>query len=195
MGEKDKRVCPVERAGTLDNRFRRWVQNPQNILRPYIEEGMTVVDLGCGPGFFTLDMAQMVGQTGRVFACDLQDGMLQKLKLKVHGTMLDERITLHQCDENKIGILEMVDFILAFYMIHEITHHHDLFLEIASILKPHGQILIVEPPFHVSKSAFESTISKAQKAGLKLIERPKVLFSKTAVLKKGNHDPILAEIT
>ncbi|NNK85219.1 MAG: SAM-dependent methyltransferase, partial [Desulfobacterales bacterium] len=73
MGEEHIRVCPVERAGTLDNRFRRWLQNPQTILQPYIEAGMTVLDLGCGPGFFTLDMAQMVGQAGRVFACDLQD--------------------------------------------------------------------------------------------------------------------------
>lgn len=185
MDEEHNRVCPVERAGTLDSRFRRWLQNPQTILQPYIDEGMTVLDLGCGPGFFSLDMAQMVGQTGRVFACDLQDGMLQKLKLKIQGTKLDERITLHKCAENKIGLSENVDFILAFYMIHEITNKEDLFTEIASILKPNGQILIVEPPFHVSKSAFKHTISLAQNAGLKLIQRPKFLFSKTAVLKRS----------
>lgn len=184
MSKKNNRICPVERAGTLDSRFRRWLQNPQNILGPYIEAGMTVVDLGCGPGFFSIDMAQMVGQAGRVFACDLQDGMLQKLKLKIQGTRLNERITLHKCGRNKIGLFENVDFILAFYMIHEITNQEDLFTEIASTLKPNGQILIVEPPFHVSKSAFEYTISLAQNAGLELIQRPKVLFSKTAVLKK-----------
>ena len=185
MGEEHNRVCPVERAGTLDNRFRRWLQNPQNILKPYIEAGMTVLDLGCGPGFFSMDMAQMVGQAGRVFACDLQDGMLQKLKFKIQGTRLDERVTLHKCTENKIGLSENVDFILAFYMIHEINNQEELFTEIASMLKPNGQILIVEPPFHVSKSAFEYTISLAQNTGLKLIERPKVLLSKTAVLKKS----------
>ena len=64
-----------------------------------------MLDLGCGPGFFSLDMAQMVGNSGRVFACDLQDGMLQKLKLKIQGTRLDERIILHKCGKNKIGIL------------------------------------------------------------------------------------------
>ena len=185
MSKKNNRICPVERAGTLDSRIRRWIQNPKNILGPHIEEGMTVLDLGCGPGFFSIDMAQMVGQAGRVFACDLQDGMLQKLKLKIQGTRLDERITLHKCAENKIGLLENVDFILAFYMLHEVTNQEDFFSEITSILKPNGQILIVEPPFHVSKSAFEYTISIGQKAGLKLIERPKVLFSKTAVLIKS----------
>jgi hypothetical protein len=40
------RVCPVERAGSLDNGIRKWLQNPRKILGPYIEEGMTVLDLG-----------------------------------------------------------------------------------------------------------------------------------------------------
>jgi len=50
---------------------------------------------------------------------------------------------------------------------------------------PKGQVLVVEPPFHVSKSVFDETIRKARNAGFTLIERPKVLLSKTAVLKKG----------
>jgi len=44
---------------------------------------------------------------------------------------------------------------------------------------------MVEPPFHVSKLAFGETIRKARNAGFTLVERPKVLFGKTAVLKKG----------
>ena len=56
------RVCPVEKADRLDTRIRRWLQNPQKILKPYIKEGMTVLDFGCGPGFFSVDMAQMVGR-------------------------------------------------------------------------------------------------------------------------------------
>jgi ubiquinone/menaquinone biosynthesis C-methylase UbiE len=39
---------------------------------------MTVLDIGCGPGFFTIDMARMVGDSGRVIAADLQAAMLQK---------------------------------------------------------------------------------------------------------------------
>jgi ubiquinone/menaquinone biosynthesis C-methylase UbiE len=91
------RVCSVERAGSLDNRIRRWIQDPQKILRPYIEEGMTVLDLGCGPGHFSIALAQMVGKSGRVIAADLQEEMLQKLRDKIQGTELEERITLHKC--------------------------------------------------------------------------------------------------
>ncbi|MEN8212415.1 MAG: methyltransferase domain-containing protein, partial [Thermodesulfobacteriota bacterium] len=83
---RKNRVCPVEKAGSLDNKFRRWFQDPEKILRPYVNKGMTVLDLGCGPGFFSVDMAQMVGKSGRVIASDLQDGMLEKLQSKIQGT-------------------------------------------------------------------------------------------------------------
>ncbi len=185
MSDRNKRVCPVERAGSLDNRIRRWLQNPHKIVGPYIEKGMTVLDLGCGPGFFSIDMAQMVGKSGRVIAADLQEGMLQKLRDKIQGTKLEERITLHKCEENKIGVSEEIDFVLAFYVVHEVPNQEEFFNEIGVILKPKGQVLVVEPPFHVSKSAFEETIRKARNAGFTVVERPKILLSKTAVLKKG----------
>ena len=62
--------------------IRRLLQNPRKILSPFIKEGMTVLDLGCGPGFFSLDMAHMVGSAGRAIAVDLQQGMLIKLREK-----------------------------------------------------------------------------------------------------------------
>jgi ubiquinone/menaquinone biosynthesis C-methylase UbiE len=185
MDEGKHRVCPVAISGSLDNRFRRWLQNPRKILDPYIEEGMTVLDFGCGPGFFTIDIAQMVGKTGRVIASDLQEGMLQKLRNKIRGTELEERITLHKCQESRIGLSEKVDFVLAFYMVHEISDREAFFQEIAAILKPNGQALIVEPPFHVSKRAFQETIRTARRAGLSPAESPKMLFNKAVVLRKG----------
>jgi len=186
MSDRKNRVCPVERAGSLDNRIRRWVQNPQKILRPYIKPGMTVLDIGCGPGFFSLEMAQLVGSSGRVIASDLQEGMLRKLKDKIQGTELEARITLHKCEEYKVGVLDKVDFILIFYMLHEVPDQEKFLDEIKSILKPNGQVLIVEPHFHVSKSAFEEVIRKACGTGFILTDRPKVFLSKTAALKKAN---------
>ena len=184
--EGSKHVCPVERAGSLDTRIRRWIQNPQKLLAPYIKEGMTVLDVGCGPGFFSIDLAQMVGKTGRVIAADLQQGMLEKVKEKIKETELDERIILHKCEENKIGLAGKVDFVLAFYMIHELPNSDEFFKEILSILKPNGHIYIVEPPFHVSKKAFEEMIEKAQSVGLVQVKRPKLLFNKAVILKKEN---------
>lgn len=177
-------VCPVKEAGFLDNSIRRWFQNPPKIVAPYVKEGMTALDFGCGPGFFTIDLAKMVGASGRVIAADLQEGMLDRLRMKIQGTELQDRICLHKCEANKIGLTEKVDFVLAFYMLHEVPDQEGFFKEIAEILKTKGRVLIVEPPFHVSKSDFEKTIKQAKNAGFVLTERPKVLLSKTVVLKK-----------
>ena len=185
MTDRKGRVCPVEKAGSLDSSIRRSVQNPRKILAPYVKEGMIVLDVGCGPGFFSIAMAQMVGKSGRVIAADLQEGMLRKLRKKIEGTDLAQRITLHKCQENTVGWSEPVDFVLAFYMIHELPDQSHFFGEIASLLKPSGQVLIVEPPFHVSRRAFEDTLMAALSVGLKLLERPRVLFSKAALLQKG----------
>jgi len=64
----NQRVCPVEIAGGLDNSLRRLFQNPKRILKPYIKDGMTVLDLGCGPGFFSVEIAKMMNGTGSVIA-------------------------------------------------------------------------------------------------------------------------------
>jgi len=182
--DRHHRVCPVEAAGSLDGRIRRWLQNPQKLLSPYIEEGMAVLDLGCGPGFFTVAMARMVGPSGRVIAADLQDGMLQKIRAKIHGTDLEDRVTLHKCDEDKIGISESVDFVLAFYVVHEVPSQQDLFAELATILRPNGTVLVVEPPFHVSRKAFEETVRIASKARLTDLRRPRVGLNKAVLLRK-----------
>ena len=185
MKNKKDRVCPVELAGSLDTRLRRWIQNPRKILSPYIKEGMTVLDFGCGPGFFTLEMAQLVGKTGRVIASDLQEGMLQILKQKIQGTELAERITLHHCEENTIGLKEEIDFALAFYVLHEIPDQSGFFSELSSLLLKDAKVLIVEPPFHVSRTGFAGMIERAAANGLHPLTGGKILFNKTVLLEKA----------
>ena len=182
MADEKHSVCPVQLAGSLDNRFRRIFQNPLKILGPYIKEGMSVLDIGCGPGFFSIDMAQMAGKSGNVIAADLQTGMLKKLEKKIRGTELEGRIRLHQCKKDGIDLGEKVDFALAFYMVHEIEDKMAFFREVSALLNPKGRFLIVEPPFHVSKREFERTINTACEAGLKLLMRPDIFLNKSALL-------------
>lgn len=184
MENNRSRICQVEHAASLDIKIRRWVQNPQKILAPYINEGMTILELGCGPGFFTVDMAQMVGTSGRVIAADLQQGMLEKIRLKIKNSELKGRITLHRCREHTIGISDSIDFVFLFYMVHEVSDKKKLFGEIESLLNKNGSILIVEPPFHVSQKSFEEMIRIADGEGLRVVERPKLFLNKTALLKK-----------
>ena len=184
MDNERNRVCPVELANSLDNKIRRWLQNPKKILAPYMKEGMTVLDVGCGPGFFSMEIAKMVGRRGKVISADLQEGMLQKLRDKIKGTELEERIKLIHCDKDKIHVQDRVDFILAFYMVHEIIDKNSFFKELKNILNEKGQFLIVEPKlFHVSRKEFERTMKLAENNGLNIFEGPKLLFSWSALLK------------
>ena len=178
------RICPVERSRGLDNSLRRLFQNPRKILKPYLNPGDKVLDFGCGPGFFTLDIAQLVGDSGTVFAADLQDGMLEKVRKKISMTGIQNRIKIHKCEESAIRLNDTVDFILAFYMIHEVANQDDIFLEFKEILNPDGKILIIEPNFHVSKIEFKNMILRLEKAGFKIIERPKIIFSRSILIQK-----------
>ncbi|HMK39348.1 MAG TPA: class I SAM-dependent methyltransferase [Bacteroidota bacterium] len=184
METERNRICPVELSSSLDSKLRRWLQNPHTILAPYVKEGMTVLDVGCGPGFFSLEMARMVGAGGKVISADVQDGMLQELSNKVRGTELEKRITPVKCDQGRINVSEMVDFILAFYMVHEVPDKNSLFRQMKEILKKQGQILLVEPKlFHVSRRAFAVTTTVAESLGFKAYPGPRLGLSWSALLR------------
>ena len=180
--EETAYVCPAEFAGSLDNSFRRWLHSPQKILKPYIKQGMSVLDLGCGPGVFTVEIAKLVGESGNVVAADLQEGMLNIVAGKMKGTAFEKRVVLHKCQENSIGLTEKVDFILAFWMVHEVPDHERLFEEFEVILKPGGKVFIIEPKMHVTRAAFGKMTSGLINAGFEIIERPRVFFSRAILL-------------
>ena len=186
MSEKRNHIFPVEKAGSLDSRIRGWFFNPKKILGPYVKEGTTALDIGCGPGFFTVPLAQMAGTTGHVVAADLQEEMLRKVHMKIKGTCLEKRVTLHKCEEDGIHFSEMVDFILLFYVVHEVSAKEALFRELQSVLKVNGRMLVAEPPFRVSKKEFEKTIRKAGDAGFVVVERPGIFPNYVAVLKRNS---------
>jgi ubiquinone/menaquinone biosynthesis C-methylase UbiE len=177
-------VCPAEFSGSLDNKLRKLVHNPLKILGPYIIEGMKVLDLGCGPGFFTLAISELVGETGRVIAADLQEGMLDRVRAKIDNTHEGKRIKLHKCGPDNIGLTEKVDFVLAFWMIHEVPDQRGLFTELKSLLNTGGKIFIIEPKGHVTRKEFNAMIANTEKEGFKIIASPKVFFSRAVVLSE-----------
>ena len=127
-------------------------------------------------------MANMVGNKGKVIAADIQEEMLKKLKDKLDYLSVKSRIKLHKCEKRKIGIKEKVDFVLAFYMVHEVESKEGFLKEVKSIMKPNSKFLIIEPNFQVSKKAFNKTLEKAESIGFKTLERPKVSLSRAALL-------------
>jgi ubiquinone/menaquinone biosynthesis C-methylase UbiE len=180
------RVCPAELSGSLDNSLRKLFQNPAKILRPHIEKGMTVLDLGCGPGFFSVEIAKLVTETGKVIAADLQQKMLDKLERKIKGTESEKIIELHKCEDDKTGVSEKADLILAFWMIHEVRDKQKLFSELRPLLKPSGKLFIIEPKFHVSGSEFKEMLNILTNTGFEIADKPRVSISRAVLLTVTN---------
>ena len=177
-------VCPPWCCFTFDNIFRRLLQNPNRILKPYVKPGWTVLDVGPGMGYFTIPLARLVGDTGKVIAADIQQQMLDSLDHRAFQAGVQERIKLQLTRSDSIGISESIDFCLAFWMVHEVPDRVHFLSEIASYLKPEGLMLIAEPRVHVSKEHFAKTLEIAKNAGLSVIDTPKIFLSHTALLKK-----------
>ena len=177
-------VCPAWFAWAINNPLRRWLHKPEEILGRLIAPGFTVVELGCGSGPFTIALAQMVSCSGRVIAADVQPAMLAKVQKRVAQAGVQDRIELHVCGRGHIGLSAKVDFVLAFWMVHEVPNAVALFAEVHEALNPDGKVLLVEPRLHVGRRDFEKEVAAALEAKLKLLARPTVRFSHGALLAK-----------
>ncbi|HEX2957902.1 MAG TPA: class I SAM-dependent methyltransferase [Chitinispirillaceae bacterium] len=170
-------VCPWWLCWSFDNMIRKAFHNPYRILSQHIRKGDTVVDIGCGMGYFSIPMALMVGQQGKVVAIDLQKQMLDKVKKRAEKAGVTDRIVTQQASKTSLVVQTKADFALAFWMIHEVPDRQKFLSEIRSLLKKGGKLLIVEPRIHVSKMCFQETLKIAEQSGFKRLTNHKILFS------------------
>ncbi len=175
-------ICPWWLAYTFDNPFRRFFHSPERMLAGYVANRMTVLDAGCGMGFFSIGLAKLVGDEGHVIAADVQQKMLNILLRRAEGAGVSDRIHIHKCEPNRLGVESAVDFILAFWMVHEVPDTRVFFRQARSCLKQEGKILIAEPKFHVSSTRFQEILDSARESGLNRAETPSIRFSRSAVL-------------
>jgi ubiquinone/menaquinone biosynthesis C-methylase UbiE len=181
------RVCPWWLGYFLISPVRRIRQNPAAILAPYIREGQTVLEPGPGMGFFTLELARLVGPRGRVVAVDVQAKMLAKLKRRAATAGLAERIEARLAPADSLGVADLsglVDFTLAFAVIHELPDAWRFFQEAAAAGKPESLVLVAEPKGHVKEPQFDTELRLAKEAGFEVIDCPEIKGSYAAVLKK-----------
>ncbi len=177
-------VCPWWLGYVLASPLRRLVHDPRAIVSPYVSEGMLVVEPGPGMGFFTLELARLVGPNGRVIAIDVQPQMISALERRARRAGLGDRISARMASGGRLGLDDVrgrVDFALAFAMIHEVPDSAALLIELATALKPGGKLLIAEPKGHVPEAEFAVTLKQAEQAGFKIDSRPPIPRSQTAL--------------
>ena len=161
-------VCPWWAGYLLLVPLRQLLGSPARWLGPFVREGMTVLEPGPGMGYYTLDLARMVGPRGRVVAVDVQDKMLAGLRKRAVRAGLAERIELRLAEAESLGVDDLagqVDLVVAIHMVHEMPSTARFFDESFRALRPGGQLLFAEPRIHVSRERFERMIAKAERAG------------------------------
>lgn len=181
-------VCPWWLGYLLASPLRRLIQDPVPILAPCVRAGMTVLEPGPGMGFFTLELARLVGPGGRVVAVDLQPRMLAGLRRRAAKAGLLERVETRLAQPDRLGVADLdgrVDFVLAFAMVHELPDAVAFFAEAAAALKPTGSLLLAEPMGHVRAAEFADELAAAAAAGLAVAARPAIRRSHAAVLAKS----------
>lgn len=130
--------------------------------------GMTILEVGPGMGFFSLDVARMVGPRGQVIALDVQERMLEVLRRRARKAGLLDRIEIRRAAPDRMWIEDLagrVDLVLAIFVVHEMPESGAFFAEAHRALKPGGRLLFAEPKLHVPKRAFEESLEAASRAG------------------------------
>jgi ubiquinone/menaquinone biosynthesis C-methylase UbiE len=182
------KVFSPSRAGYLDTRIRRILYRPDRFAERYIKPGSRVLDIGCGPGFFTREFAKRVGDTGTVIAVDVQEEMLRILRGRMEREGLMPRIKTHLCETDTLGLpTELngtIDAAFAIFVVHEVPKPQRLFQEISSLLAPNGLFFYTEPLFEVSGKEFRDTLTQAERAKLHTTEQRFFLINRAAVLRK-----------
>jgi tRNA A58 N-methylase Trm61 len=184
-----ERVCPWWLGYFMASPIRRILsEDPAKLLAPYIRLGMTVLEPGPGMGFFTLPLARLVGPSGRIIAVDIQPQMLNGLKRKAQKACLTDRVETRLAQPHSMGLVDLagvVDFALAFAVVHKIPSAEAFFAETAAALKPGATLFFAEPAGHVTPEQFKREFDAARKAGFIEVTRPTVRRSLALVLRKG----------
>jgi ubiquinone/menaquinone biosynthesis C-methylase UbiE len=180
--QNKKHTCPWWLCFTFDNPIRKLFHNPLKILDAYIKKGDSILDLGPGMGYFTIPLCVMTGNDGVVYAADIQSKMLELVERRAKRNNVTNLKTYLIKDD--LDINSCFDFILAFWMFHEVYDKEHMLTQLHSKLKNTGRLLIVEPKIHVTKKHFDNEIKSAEAAGFGISAYPAVPLSRAALFTK-----------
>lgn len=174
--------CPPWFCFTFDNRFRRPIHDAARLFAPFVREGSTALDLGAGKGFFTIPLARLVGETGRVVAADVEPKMLQAIEKRAGKAGVGGRVTTLLVRPDALAY-PAADFVLLFWSLHEMVGEEAVLKEIRARLNPGGRVFVAEPKLHIGEADFEAGVKRCEAAGFAIEARPRVALSRAVVLR------------
>ncbi len=144
--------------------IRRLFESPKKLIEPYVKDGQVVADLGCGSGYYTIALAELVGPEGKVYAVDLGKGCIRALEKKATKGGY-RNIEAHASSASNVSFIRnrSVDFVFANGLLCSMAEHRkEAVNEIKRILKEKGRAFIslgAGPPFgYVDKEEWENIL-------------------------------------
>ncbi len=118
-----------------------------NVLQMGLRDGMKVADIGAGTGHFSIAAAAVVGNSGRVYAIDVQEDLLKHLKDSAER-MHKRNIETIWGNAEKVGGTKLrdqsVDAVIVSNVLFQVEHKEDFVREVKRILKSGGKLLVVD---------------------------------------------------
>lgn len=109
-----------------------------------VRAGDRVLDIGCGPGVFTVPLGRAVGATGQVFAADVQPEMVEACERRVEALGL-ANVAVGRSEENSIPLPPAsVDLVFACQLLHELEDPAAFLAELRRVLRPTGRLAAIE---------------------------------------------------
>jgi tRNA A58 N-methylase Trm61 len=162
--------CPAALDWLVDNPIRRWEMRPV-LDRVGIRPGERVLELGPGPGIFTVKAARRVGPTGRLVAVDIQPKMIAQVEERVRKAGL-ANVETHIADAYHLPLdNESVDRAFLVTVLPEIPDQARALAELRRVLKPDGLLSITEEFFDPDYPLVFETVQRVEAAGFKLDQR------------------------
>ena len=140
------RVFKHSQAHKLEDPERlKWLPPAEVISRLHLVQGTRVADVGAGTGYFGIPIAKAVGESGHVYAVDLQEEMLGRLREKLQQPGVSTNITLHRGSASALPLPDhSVDFAFYANVWHELDDQQSTFHDALRVTRPGGKIAILD---------------------------------------------------
>jgi ubiquinone/menaquinone biosynthesis C-methylase UbiE len=162
--------CPAALSFIVYNPIRRYYMRPV-LERVGIRSGESVLELGPGPGAFTVEAARQAGAAGRLFAVDIQPQMIAHVEEQVRQAGLTN-VQAHVASAYDLPLEdESVDRAFLITVLPEIPDRDRALAELYRVLRPGGTLSITEEFLDPDYLFAQETIRLVEKAGFKLEQR------------------------
>jgi len=144
-GRRYAQTMGVEGAEWLDRAERDQEEDPDRAIDVLkLPKGAAVADIGAGSGYMTEKLSQKVGPTGKVYAADIQQGMIDLLNKRIARRKLTNVTPVLSTQDDPRLPIEAIDLVLMVDVYHELSQPQLVLRHIKASLKPGGRLALVE---------------------------------------------------